>query len=272
MTRTAGPILLALLLATLLATASLADEKHSLIVYTVFFDEQSATLAPDDLKVLGMMGDLIKDDDSYEVRVVAYTDKVDEDEDDEDLAKSRAKAVRDYLTARGVDKDEIDVKGKGDEENFGRDESATDRALRRRAEVRIRQKGRDKRSIDEDLDKDEETAVQTTVFFDFDKSDIKPEYEGVLRKLGVMLGNNPHYRVRVFGHTDGVGNPAYNLNLGNTRCDAVMARLKLAGATDNAVQKVSMGEAETVGSQSMEATTSRALSRSVEIKVIEEDD
>lgn len=247
---------------------ALAGESHSLIVYTALFDKQSSTLAADDAAVLGMMADLMKDDPTYSMKVVAYTDPVDEDDKDEALSKTRANAVRDFLVGKGVGKDAVSVKGRGDEAAFGRDDSETDRALRRRAEIRIRQEDRAKRTIDAGLDKDVATKVQTTVFFDFDKSDVRPEYKGMLSKLGSMLKSNPEYNVRVFGHADGVGDPSYNLKLGDRRCDAVLGSLTAAGAMANAVNKASMGESETIGGQAMEATTSRALSRSVEIKVI----
>ncbi|MFN7973505.1 MAG: OmpA family protein [Acidobacteriota bacterium] len=250
-----------------LASAALADDSHSMIVYTAFFDAHSSTLGADDLKNLEMMANLVKGDASYEIRVVAYTDPVDEDKKDKDLAKSRAESVREYMVAKGVGKDAISVKGIGDEQSFGKDDSETDRALRRRAEVRIRQEG-EKRSIDTGLDKMSDTALQTTVFFEFDKDGIQPEFKGMLKKLGEMLAHNADYHVRVFGHTDGQGKADYNLALGGRRCDAVMKDLRGAGAMENSVEKVSMGQSETIGAQTMAATTSRALSRSVEIKVV----
>lgn len=88
-----------LLVSALAAPAARADETHSLIISTAFFDAQSATLSSDDIKVLGMMADLVKGDPSYHMRVVAYTDPVDEDKHDKNLAKSRAEAVRDYMVA-----------------------------------------------------------------------------------------------------------------------------------------------------------------------------
>lgn len=264
---------LALLLSMAAASAvAMADEKNSLIVYTTLFDRQSAELAADDQTVLAVLAELMKGDSTYELRVVAYTDPVDEDKKDEKLAKERAKSVRDFMISKGVPEGNIDIKGVGDEESFGRDDSDTDRALRRRAEVRVRQVGRDKRSIDTELDKDTNTRVQTTIFFDFDKSDIRPAFDRTLTMLGIMLANNPHYNVRLFGHTDGVGAADYNVALGNRRADAVLAKLTGAGATANSVYKVSLGEGETIGAQTMEATTSRALSRSVEIKVLKVDE
>ncbi len=248
-------------------TAVRAGEKHSLVVYTAFFDQGSETLKPEDVKVLDLMAGLIKNDPSYRMRLVAYTDPVYEDKDDEKLAKKRAKAVRHYLEAKGVSKEIVDIKAKGDEDGFGSDAKETDRALRRRVEIRVRQEDREKRSIDKGLDKDADTKVQTAVFFDFDKADIRPEFQTTLDLFGAMLGNNPEYRVRLFGHTDGIGKPAYNQALGNRRCDAVQKALVAAGAATTAIERASVGEGETIGSQTMEATTSRALSRSVELKV-----
>ena len=202
------------------------------------------------------------------MRVVAYTDPVDEDRKDEALARRRAEAVLNFMRGNGVSPGQIEIHAVGDEESFGKDKAETDQALRRRAEIRIRQAGKGQRAIDADLEKDADTKIQTTVFFDFNKADIRPEFRALLARFGRMLSHNHSYRVRVFGHTDGVGSRQYNLQLGEERCRAVLAEIRAAGALETDVELVTLGESETIGSQAMKATTSRALSRSVEIKVI----
>lgn len=255
-------------LLAVLSPAAPAEESHALIVYTAFFDKHASSITADDVKVLGMLARLTKDDPACHMRVVAYTDPTEEDKKDEALARRRAEAVRNFMVGSGVGEDQIEIRGVGDEESFGKDKAETDKALRRRAEIRIRQEGRDKRAIDSDLEKDTDTKIQTTVFFDFDKAEIRPEFKELLARFGRMLSHNHSYRLRLFGHTDGVGSRSYNLELGERRCKAVLEELRAAGALETDVEIASLGEQETIGSQAMGATTSRALSRSVEIKVI----
>lgn len=59
------------------------------------------------------------------------------------------------------------------------------------------------------------------VFFDFDKATLRPESEVELRKVAEILRQNPGWRIEVQGHTDSLGNPAYNQNLSQRRAEAV---------------------------------------------------
>jgi OmpA family len=57
----------------------------------------------------------------------------------------------------------------------------------------------------------------TGVLFDFDKSSLKPESDGVLQQVGVVMAKDPALRLEVQGHTDAVGSDAYNQSLSEAR-------------------------------------------------------
>ena len=60
------------------------------------------------------------------------------------------------------------------------------------------------------------------VLFDFDRADLRPQAEGVLQDmLGQIRQRIPQARVRVEGHTDGLGSDAYNDELSLRRAEAV---------------------------------------------------
>jgi outer membrane protein OmpA-like peptidoglycan-associated protein len=61
--------------------------------------------------------------------------------------------------------------------------------------------------------------------FDFNQANIKPESEPVLKEVGSLLQNQADLKLRVEGHTDNVGKPAYNLNLSKKRAESVKAYL-----------------------------------------------
>ena len=63
------------------------------------------------------------------------------------------------------------------------------------------------------------------IFFDFAKSEIKPESEPALKELAKLLGNNPSLKVWVVGHTDNVGSAESNVTLANARAAAVVKAL-----------------------------------------------
>jgi outer membrane protein OmpA-like peptidoglycan-associated protein len=59
------------------------------------------------------------------------------------------------------------------------------------------------------------------VLFDFDKADILPKAETVLGQVASVLREKAKGGVRIEGHTDGKGSPAYNQKLSLRRADAV---------------------------------------------------
>ena len=66
-----------------------------------------------------------------------------------------------------------------------------------------------------------EVAAEDGVFFDFNKSDIKPEYNAKLDALGKMMVDDTKSRLVLAGYTDGVGSEGYNLELSKKRSEAV---------------------------------------------------
>lgn len=84
--------------------------------------------------------------------------------------------------------------------------------------------------------------AQQTVYFDFDRSTIKPEFESVLRKHAAFLVKNSGQSVRVEGHTDSRGTPEYNIALGERRAQAVETFLLNEGVSASQISVVSFGE------------------------------
>lgn len=84
--------------------------------------------------------------------------------------------------------------------------------------------------------------AERLVFFDYDKSDIKPEYEVLLTNHGKYLASNPDVKVRLEGHTDERGSREYNLALGERRAKTVRKVLLLHGAPADNVTTTSFGE------------------------------
>ncbi len=82
----------------------------------------------------------------------------------------------------------------------------------------------------------------STIFFDYDSTDIKLEYEELLAAHARNLVENPGARVRLEGHTDERGSREYNIGLGERRSQSVRRALLLQGAQDSQIVTVSFGE------------------------------
>jgi len=63
------------------------------------------------------------------------------------------------------------------------------------------------------------------IYFDFNKSDVKPESEPSLSEIAKLLTGTPNLKVFIVGHTDNVGGVDYNMKLSQARADAVVKAL-----------------------------------------------
>jgi len=72
------------------------------------------------------------------------------------------------------------------------------------------------------------------IYFDFASASIRPESEPVLEEIADALQRNPSWKLSIEGHTDKIGNDAYNLGLSDRRAAAVKQalaeRYKIAGS------------------------------------------
>jgi len=85
------------------------------------------------------------------------------------------------------------------------------------------------------------------IFFDFDKSDIRPDAEPVLQDNAQTLKDNPTWTVVVEGYADLRGNVAYNKGLALRRANAAKAYLVSLGIDPSRIKVVSKGESDRFG-------------------------
>ncbi|MCQ2562153.1 MAG: OmpA family protein [Alphaproteobacteria bacterium] len=78
--------------------------------------------------------------------------------------------------------------------------------------------------------------------FDFDKSNIKPEYQEIINKLVETTQQNKNVKISVVGHTDTAGSNSYNYALGGRRAEAVRKMLIEYGIPSSQIIAVSSGE------------------------------
>jgi peptidoglycan-associated lipoprotein len=80
------------------------------------------------------------------------------------------------------------------------------------------------------------------IYFEYDRFDVKSEYNAVLQAHGKYLSANPASKARLEGHADERGSREYNIGLGEKRAQAVRNVLLLQGATSDQINTVSFGE------------------------------
>jgi peptidoglycan-associated lipoprotein len=83
---------------------------------------------------------------------------------------------------------------------------------------------------------------KSVIYFDFDSSEIRPEFVEVVAAHAAYLVKYPAARVRLEGHTDERGSREYNIGLGERRSQAVRQALTLQGVAEAQLTTVSYGE------------------------------
>lgn len=110
------------------------------------------------------------------------------------------------------------------------------------------------------------SVVIENVFFDTDKSELKPESYAELRVLTDFLNKNPNITIEIGGHTDNTGQKSRNLELSNSRAKAVFDHLVSKGVPANRLTY--KGYADGVPIADNNSEEGRAKNRRTEFKVI----
>jgi peptidoglycan-associated lipoprotein len=83
---------------------------------------------------------------------------------------------------------------------------------------------------------------QRVIYFDYDSSDIQPQFIEVLRAHSLYLATNPNRSIRLEGHTDERGTREYNLALADERANKVRRFMLAEGVGDGQINTLSYGE------------------------------
>jgi len=96
--------------------------------------------------------------------------------------------------------------------------------------------------VTEEIRKLNEQRPLGTVYFEYDKADLRPDALDVLKKNTAWLKANPVYRILIAGNCDERGTVEYNLALGDRRAVAAKNYLVTAGIAAGRIETISYGE------------------------------
>src|ERR1700722_12934046 len=83
--------------------------------------------------------------------------------------------------------------------------------------------------------------ARKVIYFDFDKSEIKPEFAQIVSAHARNLTGHPNLKMKLEGNTDERGTREYNIGLGERRAQAVRRALMLQGVAESQLSTVSFG-------------------------------
>ncbi|MBN2093242.1 OmpA family protein [candidate division KSB1 bacterium] len=112
----------------------------------------------------------------------------------------------------------------------------------------------------------ESLLIDATVYFEWDKADLMPDYRQKLNQVANALAKNP-FNIEIQGFADASGADGYNLKLSERRARNVQNYLVQKEVKSNLLQIKAFGESQPVGDNSTEA--GRQKNRRVELKIKE---
>ena len=101
------------------------------------------------------------------------------------------------------------------------------------------------------------------VLFDFNKSTLQPASDAVLQPVVKLMASDKALKLEVQGHTDNVGNDAYNQTLSEARAKSVVAWLTAHGVAADRLTARGYGKTKPVADNGSD--DGRARNRRVEI-------
>lgn len=106
----------------------------------------------------------------------------------------------------------------------------------------------------EELEKQKgpEDIGPNVIYFEYDRSDLSAEAQGILKKIAAMMSANPSYSLDIAGHCDERGTIEYNLALGERRARSAKKFLSALGVSEDRISTISYGEEKPVDSRSTE--------------------
>ena len=111
------------------------------------------------------------------------------------------------------------------------------------------------------------TVRLDNIYFDFDKSTLRPESFEELDKLKDLLNKYPNMNIEISGHTDSKGSDEYNLELSQGRADAVRQYLLDNGIMAGRIEAKGYGETQPEADNDTEE--GRQINRRVQFTVLE---
>jgi OOP family OmpA-OmpF porin len=195
---------------------------------------------------------------AFEGIIIGHTDSTGSADYNLGLSMRRAQAVSDYLVSTGVDADILREVGRGEEDPIASNDTKEGRAQNRRVQIIAIAEPRALDAI----------RFPSVVLFPRRSAELTDQGKEVLanqlEEARAMLSRATY--IEVIGHTDDVGDDAYNQELSEQR--AVSVRNYLVGAGVDGSKMVTLGAGESMPIASNKTDEGRAENRRVEVMVL----
>jgi OOP family OmpA-OmpF porin len=190
--------------------------------------------------------------------IIGHTDSTGDPAYNKQLSLQRAEAVRDYLVANGVAAEKLRVVGRGADDPIASNETPEGQAENRRVEVIV---VGELRGLDAML-------FPSAALFPRRSAELTEAGRASIetqREIAIEQLRRAPY-IEVVGHTDDIGDDAYNQELSEQRAATVADYLVATGTEAEKIWTVGAGEREPIASNS--TPEGRSQNRRVEVFVL----
>ncbi|MCW8848789.1 MAG: OmpA family protein [Melioribacteraceae bacterium] len=239
--------------------------------------------------VLDNIADVLNRYPEEKFEVLGHTDSWGSDAYNLDLSERRAKSVKKYLMAKGVNGDRLFTAGCGERMPVADNNTEAGRAINRRIEFSIydgvtskcpkveEEIKLKKKSTEADFENTEEKRIAkslldgeqlsfTNVRFKHDSDDLTEPSKEVLDNVVNVLNKLTDLKLEIQGHTDSGGPEIYNQNLSERRANSVKSYLVSKGIQAERLTTIGYGESNPIASN--DTREGKALNRRIEFKSI----
>ncbi|WP_189458070.1 OmpA family protein, partial [Echinicola pacifica] len=206
----------------------------TVFVDLVYYDLDKSLIREDAAPILDKVASLMEDHGYLDLEVRSHTDSRASDAYNEQLSHDRADAVSAYLGSKGIDS------GRVKEAWFGEEIPVNDCAdgapcaewqyqLNRRSELVLMAFSEEGKEYELPADLMDLCDIPNlgvsmdvpTVYFDFDRSTLRPKSISQLDRVALLLHERPEMGLSLGGHTDIRGSEGYNEGLSERRAEVV---------------------------------------------------
>ncbi len=232
----------------------------------VYYDLDKFMIRKDAMPALDKLVELMDKYSFLDLLVASHTDSRASDEYNITLSNNRAKAVTEYLGAKGINSDRVRLEWFGESQLIndcgnGKPCNEENHQLNRRSELVLEAFPDPTKQYDipqelKDMDfcepEDIFTKIQEeindipTIYFDFDKSMLRSVHKTELERTAIMLKRMPNLMLYIEGHTDQRGDGPYNQKLSERRAQVVKDYLKNRGVEENRLESQWFGKTKPI--------------------------
>lgn len=246
----------------------LAAIPYNMAVYVdiVYYDLDKSIIRKDAAPILDKIAGLMQQYEFVDLLVGSHTDARASREYNEALSQRRADAVSEYLSKYNIPKERVKLDWFGEEKHVndcgdGVPCPEAEHQLNRRSEL-VLEAFSDKsksyelpkefmgRDICDPMDLFEALNAEIndvpTIYFDFDKSNLRSVHKKELERVSLLLQRLVNLQLNITGHTDQRGNEAYNMELSERRAKVVMDYLTNKGIDAKRLKSEWMGKTQPI--------------------------